>query len=82
MNHTIYFRKDVWEEFKEEPDKSKVINALIKEHYMGNPPTITLPELTKKLHSCCYSTVPCVHWLYDEESREYTNTITGEVREI
>jgi hypothetical protein len=33
MNYTTYYRKDVWERFKDEPDKSDLINRLLTEHY-------------------------------------------------
>lgn len=33
MNQTIYFRKDIWEKIKDEPEKSKVINELLDKHY-------------------------------------------------
>ena len=33
MNQTIYFRKDIWDSFAAEPDKSKLINELLSEHY-------------------------------------------------
>jgi hypothetical protein len=33
MNYTTYYRKDVWERFKDEPDKSDLINRLLAEHY-------------------------------------------------
>lgn len=33
MNQTIYFRKEIWELFKDEPNKSEVINRLLDMHY-------------------------------------------------
>lgn len=35
MNQTIYFQKKIWELFKDEPDKSKVINQLLENYYTG-----------------------------------------------
>lgn len=33
MNYTTYYRKDIWKRFKDEPDKSDLINRLLAEHY-------------------------------------------------
>ena len=33
MQQNIYFRKDVWEKFKDEENKSEVINMLLKDFY-------------------------------------------------
>lgn len=33
MNQTIYFQKQVWAKLGDEPEKSKLINELLKEHY-------------------------------------------------
>lgn len=35
MQQNIYFRKNVWERLKHEPDKSKLINELLSMHYEG-----------------------------------------------
>lgn len=36
MQYNTYYRKDVWERFKEEPNKSELVNELLAEHY-GDP---------------------------------------------
>lgn len=33
MNQTIYFRKENWEKFKDEPQKSELVNLLLARHY-------------------------------------------------
>lgn len=33
MQQNIYFRKHIWERFKDEDDKSDLINRLLEEHY-------------------------------------------------
>ena len=33
MNQTIYFRKAVWDNFKDETDKSALVNDLLAHHY-------------------------------------------------
>lgn len=35
MNQTIYFRKDVWEKFQDEKNKSELINNLLDDWYSG-----------------------------------------------
>lgn len=41
MNHTIYFRKKVWERFKDEEDKSDLVNSLLEEFYEESKPSVT-----------------------------------------
>lgn len=33
MNQTIYIQKQVWEEFSKEPNKSALVNELLKKQY-------------------------------------------------
>lgn len=33
VNHTIYFRKENWDKFKDEPQKSELVNLLLSRHY-------------------------------------------------
>jgi hypothetical protein len=33
MNHTVYFRKGIWERFEKEENKSELINSLLSKHY-------------------------------------------------
>jgi hypothetical protein len=40
MQYNTYYRKDVWEKFKDEADKSDLVNSLLSEHY-GRPKTAT-----------------------------------------
>lgn len=35
MQYNIYFRKQNWERFKDEENKSGLINKLLSEHYKG-----------------------------------------------
>lgn len=45
MNQTIYFRKETWEYFQHEADKSKLVNELLQAHYSGSPaPGISPPS--------------------------------------
>lgn len=37
MQYNIYFRKDNWDRFKNEPSKSDLINSLLASHYGLNP---------------------------------------------
>ncbi len=33
MNQTIYIQKQVWKEFEAEPNKSAIVNELLRRHY-------------------------------------------------
>lgn len=33
MNQTIYIQKSVWEKFEGEPNKSAIVNELLRQHY-------------------------------------------------
>jgi hypothetical protein len=33
MQYTTYYRKDIWEKFKDEPQKSDLVNLLLARHY-------------------------------------------------
>jgi hypothetical protein len=36
MQYNIYFRRDNWERFKDEENKSKLINTLLEDYYKNN----------------------------------------------
>lgn len=38
MQNNIYFQKEVWEYFKDEPNKSNLLNELLRNHYNLNKP--------------------------------------------
>lgn len=46
MQQNIYFQKEVWGYFKDEPNKSNLINELLRKHYAFNKttPAIVKPE--------------------------------------
>lgn len=46
MNQTIYFRKDIWESFQDEPEKSSLVNELLAKHY--GKPTLVDPIIRVK----------------------------------
>jgi len=89
MNQTIYFQKDIWDKFKDEPFKSKVINELLKESYNPistgkvNTPSDSV-SITSNINlgrACCIGKNRCQHWLWNDTQAAYVNTLTGEVRD-
>lgn len=48
MNQTIYFRKDIWDKFQKEENKSDIINKLLGEYYNT---TQEFPKVQVKLES-------------------------------
>ena len=50
MQYNIYFRKEVWELFKDEPKKSELVNRVLKAYYKQYPKAkdavYTEPELS------------------------------------
>jgi len=34
MQYTTYYKKRIWELFKQEPKKSELVNKLLAEHYL------------------------------------------------
>lgn len=46
MNQTIYFRKEVWDKFKDESQKSDLINLLLSRHYEYYHPGTLIEEVS------------------------------------
>lgn len=42
MQYNLYFRKEVWERFKDEKLKSNLVNQLLEQHYTGKKPQIDI----------------------------------------
>lgn len=40
------------------------------------------PSSVGLARACCLLKKPCQHWIWDGTSQSYTNSLTGEVREV
>lgn len=94
MQYNIYFRRDNWERFKNEENKSKLINTLLEDYYKTPhtplqetikekliPQNILEPDLNLK-RACCLRPSPCVHWNWNGIEENYVNILTGEIRDL
>jgi len=94
MQYNIYFRRDNWERFKDEENKSKLINKLLEDYYQTPhtplqetieekpiPQNILEPDLNLK-RACCLRPSPCVHWNWNGIEENYVNILTGEIRDL
>jgi hypothetical protein len=92
MQYNIYFRRDNWERFKDEENKSKLINTLLEEHFSKTPHTPLQETIEEKLipknilepemkKACCLRPSPCVHWNWNAYEEHYVNILTGEIRQ-
>jgi hypothetical protein len=95
MQYNIYFRRDNWERFKDEENKSKLINTLLEDYYKDYktphtplqetieekpiPQNILEPDLKR---ACCLRPSPCVHWNWNGIEENYVNILTGEIRDL
>ena len=94
MQYNIYFRRDNWERFKDEKNKSKLINTLLEEHFSKTPHTPLQETIEEKpipknilepdlnLKACCLRPSPCVHWNWNGIEENYVNILTGEIRDL
>lgn len=95
MQYNTYYQKLVWDKFKDEPEKSKLVNQLLLNHYrigmrgavqgvvgneIGRAPGL-LMNTTEELE-CCQATRPCKHWHFDGQASTWTNDLSGRVKEV
>ena len=96
MQYNIYFRRDNWERFKDEENKSKLINKLLEDYYSqtsSQTPHTPLQETEEEKpkpqnilepemkRACCLRPSPCVHWQWNGIEEQYVNILTGEIKE-
>lgn len=95
MQYNIYFRKENWELFQDEENKSQLINELLTQHYGGsvgvtpahldtatNP--LNIPGVQKGINEglpCCKKPSPCRHWSYNDLEGVWVNSLTGETKD-
>lgn len=82
--------------FREESKKSHLVNTLLDAHYntkrlrLGDKTIIVNGKDPIRLEytppvevpPCCKLKKPCRHWAFDGVDSKWTNTITGEVKEV
>lgn len=96
MQYTLYIRKENDEAFKDEENKSELVNQLLAKHYENGTPvhltTISVLPPEKKNsdtnapgpngYPCCSSQKRCKHWQWNADSGAWKNEITGKLREV
>lgn len=93
MQATIYIRKENEEFWNSLKDKSGWVNKTLEQRKSTKTPLEdsrpVVPAPRTKLqpdpitgYPCCSSAKPCKHWEYNGLNSTWTNTITGEIKEV